>query len=747
MAMGHSLRRRFAFAVFVAGSVLATQLSAQVTTTGGVSNIVGSVSGATQNVLSLGEIGAGSDGEVLVSGSGTIINFFDVNQLTAGVTVGTQSHTGRLVINNGATVFSTATVPGLDNAFVHISRSADGVSNSALGTVVIGDDPLTAGVETQGFMTITSNNADAYLGVGRTGPGVLDLNNSELRIRALGPGSGAAATADSAVFNIGDTATSTAVGTVTATDSVVLVEATGGGNATVSVGRRTDTVANPDPALAPESTLLLEGGTVMDIKSVSGVAQISVGRDGARGRATIDGNTTVLNVEDLVRVGRAGGHGTMTVQNGAAVDNHHVGKSSETRVGESGGTGTLNVNTGASYAATQFIVGGVSGSSGTINISGSGSALTASGTNESTTVGEFDGAVATVGANGTGSININSGGQMTVAPGAPVNGGLSGGMVIGGNRSNPDGTGDGTVNVDGVGSSLVFSNSNSSAGNIQIGRDGTGVLNITNGGLVDSATQNVAAIGRKAGGDGTVNVTDSGSTWNANQVTIGLNVSLPSGSTISGLGGNGTLNVADGGLVTAGNILVAGQGKITGGGGTIRGNITVGDDTLGGGTLGPGNSPGLMQVLGNVDLLGGSTMILELGGLVVDTGYDRLDVADDPATTGVVEGNLSLAAGTIFDIDYFGAFTASDGDSFDVLVADDISGASITSLLFDFSGAALALGLHWETSIVDFGGGREALRLTAAADQVPVPNSILFILFGTGFTLVLRQLRISGLTK
>ena len=64
--------------------------------------------------------------------------------------------------------------------------------------------------------------------------------------------------------------------------------------------------------------------------------------------------------------------------------------------------------------------------------------------------------------------------------------------------------------------------------------------------------------------------------------------------------------------------------------------------------------------------------------------------------------------GATFGVNFFGVFTAGLGDSFDILVADDIIG-DVNTLNFDFTNALR--GLAWSTSIVD-NGGRDVLRLT-----------------------------------
>jgi hypothetical protein len=216
-----------------------------------------------------------------------------------------------------------------------------------------------------------------------------------------------------------------------------------------------------------------------------------------------------------------------------------------------------------------------------------------------------------------------------------------------------------------------------------------------------------------------------------NSVTSWENVAVASGAdiSISGTLNTGTLTVSNGGTL--------------GGSGTINGDLTVND-----GTLGPGNSPGRLSIVGNLDLGITSTTLIELGGTIAGTQYDQIDVADDPATSPTVEGIATLTTGATFDIDFFGPFLASLGDSFDVLVADDIIG-DINSLIFDFSGATLSDGLKWETSIIA-SGNREALRLTVSESELttqtdepialPAPSAIalfttsLMALFGLGRT-------------
>jgi hypothetical protein len=199
------------------------------------------------------------------------------------------------------------------------------------------------------------------------------------------------------------------------------------------------------------------------------------------------------------------------------------------------------------------------------------------------------------------------------------------------------------------------------------------------------------------------------------------------GGTVSGIenvtigsGGNvslsGTLDV---------NTITVENGGILGGTGTINGNVGVTT-----GTLSVGNSPGLLNIVGNLDLGVASTTLVELGGLTAGTLYDQTDVV----------GTATLTAGATFDVDFFGAFTAGLNDTFDVLIADTILGDANT-LNFDFTNALLALGLEWSAAIVDNGVGRNALRLTvgglsltapAAGDTIALPEPSGIALFVGG---------------
>tara|TARA_B100000676_G_scaffold285127_1_gene313443 strand:- start:40349 stop:41026 length:678 start_codon:yes stop_codon:yes gene_type:complete len=70
-----------------------------------------------------------------------------------------------------------------------------------------------------------------------------------------------------------------------------------------------------------------------------------------------------------------------------------------------------------------------------------------------------------------------------------------------------------------------------------------------------------------------------------------------------------------------------------------------------GATVSAGNSPGLLNIVGNLDLGVSSTTLFELAGLTPGVevgGYDVIDVADDPGTGGTTEGVATIAGGRDF---------------------------------------------------------------------------------------------------
>ncbi|AJA09114.1 outer membrane autotransporter [Sphingopyxis fribergensis] len=186
------------------------------------------------------------------------------------------------------------------------------------------------------------------------------------------------------------------------------------------------------------------------------------------------------------------------------------------------GTGTLNILDGGIVTVADLAyIGDDVGSQGTVNVSGqdaNGNASTWTGASD-IVVGEF----------GTGTLNITAGAQVSNQSG-----------WIGSNAGSQ-----GIVNVSGVGGNGAASTWTNN-GDVLVGYDGNGTLNITDGGKVVSVG---GQIGASTDGVGQVLVTGAGSLWeNSGRINVGLS-------------GAGTLRIENGATVTSNDGIVGASGN------------------------------------------------------------------------------------------------------------------------------------------------------------------------------------------
>jgi hypothetical protein len=143
-------------------------------------------------------------------------------------------------------------------------------------------------------------------------------------------------------------------------------------------------------------------------------------------------------------------------------------------------------------------------------------------------------------------------------------------------------------------------------------------------------------------------------------------------------------------------------------GGTLKVDSFTGDLALTGGTLAPGNSPGLTTVLGDYSMDINSTLQMELGGLIPETEYDVLDV------TGMMD------LGGTLEVLLYGGFNPDVGDTFDILNWGSLTG------MFDFLVMpTLMNGLFWDTSDLYTTG-----ELSVGSATVPEPATVALLGLG-----------------
>ncbi|MBN1396123.1 MAG: hypothetical protein JW959_13960 [Pirellulales bacterium] len=263
---------------------------------------------------------------------------------------------------------------------------------------------------------------------------------------------------------------------------------------------------------------------------------------GVTGEATINGAGTtwenrVWSYEDSIWVGFLG-TGILNINNGGTVNSHSTGlgcqSGSQGTVMVSGngsalnnggicvgqlGKGTLEITNRGTVVNDHGCIGFEIGSEGTAKVDGAGSTWT-------------NNSLLAVGHSGTGTLNITGGGTVISGSGADEDRGDIG----------FDYDAKGTVTVDGAGSTWT----NNCI--LYVGYHGTAALNITNGGKVDCDCDYECFIGVDSGSRGTVTVDGAGSTWTNNCI---LDVGR-SGSGTLNITGGGTVSVSsDGGYSTS----------------------------------------------------------------------------------------------------------------------------------------------------------------------------------------------------
>lgn len=479
--------------------------------------------------------------------------------------------------------------------------------------------------------------------------------------------------------------------------------------------------------------------------------QLIVGSAAANGTVTIDGAGSRIETTGLSLVG-PNGTGSLSITNGGQFVSTFVSanQSALTLGSNSGGNGTITVSGAGSKIAGRGIItvglnagpntvgnlnilnGGVveevslqgafsAGSTANIQVSGAGSLLRLSSfANQATSMN--------IGRVGTGQLDVTAGGKVLMDPSA-ANAALNSVNVLniggsGGNAPAAAINSNGTINVSGAGSEIRLKGDFSL---ISVGRNGTGALNITNGGQV--INENLtgvthSTIARATGSNGRAVVDGAGSLWQAGaKLFVGTEVTTTAAGGIEAPGGGtGVLTVSNGGKVIAGSdIIIGAGGTVKGGGGTLQGNV------INKGNISPGNSPGILTIVGNLTLTASGNLNIELAGanntIPAAPQYDQIMVLDDAATTVqegriVVDGNVNIAFLTGFD--------PNVGDFFDIL-----SGVDITQLNPLYNLPTLDAGLRWDISELVVGGG-EVLRLSVVGPTTAVPEPGAFALLGIG---------------
>lgn len=341
------------------------------------------------------------------------------------------------------------------------------------------------------------------------------------------------------------------------------------------------------------------------------------------------------------------------------------------------GDGDLLVNAGGRVEADRILMGRFAGANanmvinGEVDIDSDGaylyvgyeapSTLTLNGTLDITdpggTVGGDDGFTVVGSSSGaTGQLTINAGGSYSSSAQLQL-GALAGSH--------------GTVTINTGGSAisrLAASSPSGAAGNV--GRDGTGIMNIAGGlwNCLDGALN----VGFNAGSSGTMNITNAGSALsiggsigrsagsNGNVLIDGPGSDWTSAATLNiGMAGTGSLTLVNGGLAAAPAMQIGATGTV-GGTGTLNGSVNNG------GMLTPGDVPGpadigLLTIIGALTQSASGKTVVDISGTAVGQ-RDRMQVSTSASLAGTLQINL------------IGGFIPSPGQEFQIITAGSVSG-------------------------------------------------------------------------
>jgi T5SS/PEP-CTERM-associated repeat protein len=482
----------------------------------------------------------------------------------------------------------------------------------------------------------------------------------------------------------------------------------GGGLAIQNEGQVTADLMDIGSAdVADIGQVLVETGGKLTLDGSSHSENLLVGSTG-RGTLTIQGGGTGSGIQSLVLGNDAGAYGTMTItgsgQVGAGVQSSSWENSGTLYVGYVG-NGTLNVTNlgelltdGAQAGNLAAVIGTQQGSIGSATVNagtwtlggtlsvgefGNGTLTIASdlsgGVNgpslvrgRNAVIGNQSGSTGTVTVSGNGALWDNAGDLTVGNSGKATLSILNGGVVNDVNAiiaaaegSSSSFAADASVSVDGLGSQW------NNSGRLIVGQEGNASLTISAGGMVIDTDAQVGYLG----GNGTVNVSDTGSQWRSATLTVGSggtgNVTvtnqalIAADSVVLGSGGTGSFQVTNGGALR-----VTGALNIDGGG-TLA--IEGGKVESGSGQVGVSSGQGVVSMSGGSWTIGGGGGTLNVGttasgaGAVTVTGGGIISanqVVVNPTGIltvqgGVIDGNVVNAGGTITPGDAVGIMTVN----------------------------------------------------------------------------------------
>lgn len=667
----------------------------------------------------------------------------DANTLQVGnaavgsfsVTAGSQFTGGWLRFADGGTGVATALIDGLAT---RVNITGDGSSNRfELGAwgqasmVVSGGATLDARANSAACLlskqwchTFIGNAAGSDATFTVTGAG---SNASFLRQFVVGSVGVLRPPTDAFTFGTpGGTTTGRvnvmAGGTLT-TDNASLGVAPGGSGALGTERSFADVVIN-----GIGSTWRVTGGTlgnsgafVTTANHANATATINIANGG---QMWIDGKAG--SSANGLNLTNGGGQTAMTIS-GAGSSVLFTGDAGFLQVGRRLGSASLDVSNDGKVSGLYYMSVGRDGSVGTLSVGGSGSEVLINGTASAAANGTSQSGFLDIGrGGGHGTVNVTNGGKVSIVSVESRPGGV--GMNLG-----RESTSSGTLNINGTGSVVSVSQASVVPGGgpgeafnplVRVGRDGSGTLNVTNGGklLIDGQAVSTAADSRSTrlfvGG---YNESVSGGTGAALVSGAGSEIKLMGNDTFVAVGfgpqSNGTLTVQDHGSLSAIGMSVGRSGGV--------GVLNVNNASISFAGQETGNTlSGSFLVLGD----GGSTGSANLAnGAVVNL--------NNPGTAGA---GVYLG-GTSFRPTGNGTLTVSGGSQINVVAASGLANFRVGRDGSGFAAFSQASSINIGDGLAELGrlaGSSGTLTLASgsslAAGTMAIGGSSDTVVGGTG---------------
>jgi hypothetical protein len=495
------------------------------------------------------------------------------------------------------------------------------------------------------------------------------------------------------------------------------LQATNGGNLAVS----SPSFSNAGTILADGSQISVGGGTLTNYGTLiaQNAGAISIGSsfwnnedtvqaDGTNSAVTLggtftnDGTLAATNGGQLALTGTLNNvgrildltsfNGTFLMQRGYIVSGEVAG-SNNLAFGRTSGNGLIGVtlDNGLNLSSGGYarVYAGLTVNGGPVQIDNSGVLAF----NDTET---FDVATVVFGSANDNHLSIEGTNTLTLGPNATIHGqnGVIGAAEFNGGTSTL--VNNGTISAD-VASGTLTINPNSFTN--------SGTIQSSNGGTLQVSTSNPTNTGT---------------------------VKVASGSAIKFSGGytqSAGKTQADGTLTVPGGLSL--QGGTLSGSGTINGNVTNS-----GGTVTPGDAPGILTLNGNYTQTGSGALDIELGGPTVGTQFDQLDV------------NGAASLGGTLNISLIGSFQPILGESYDIMDFTSLTGTFAQVNTLNTLGPNLAFDVVYNANdilltVVDPPGGTVIGSVGRTGSAVPEPGTWALLLamglYGSGLFLRARR--------